>query len=130
MNAGIGDEDRPERPCHEVYVVVGLGPVGLLTLAAVTLLLTRRRVLVVTSKPTGDARSAMVFAVDSVKVRRDAAAKLGAVPLDPTSADTPAVVRYGLYCVAMCVVCLRLNVDSVGMLEQGGEWWLRCHCGS
>lgn len=94
LNAGIGDEKKPERPSHEVYVVVGLGPVGLLTVTAVILLLKRRGVIVGGTERHDTSHHATVFAVDSVKVRLDKASTLGAIAVDPTTVDVPAIVKY------------------------------------
>jgi threonine dehydrogenase-like Zn-dependent dehydrogenase len=93
-NAGHRTVDRQDsgRP----YVVVGCGPVGLLTVVAALVMLRLRAQAAVSAAavPGGQpAPAPLVFAVDSVPERLAAAARLGAIPLDFTAQDVPAAVR-------------------------------------
>ena len=107
--AGVGSLDRGERAAPgSIYVVVGCGPVGLMTILAARYL-----------------GAEELFAVDTIPDRLAAAERLGAIPLDYQQEPVGEIVRAasdgrGADAV-MEVVGTRAAVQgAIGMLRPGG----------
>ena len=117
MNAGLAS--GAFAPRHHVYVVVGLGPVGLLTVA----FLKQAGVAVVTvgCPPTDrSVASATVYGVDCVPARLAKAASLGAVSLDFTSNNVVDVVRCVLF-VSLAAVSSVSSPVAIRLANHGNH---------
>ena len=121
MNAGLAS--GAFTPRHHVYVVVGLGPVGLLTVASTVAFLKQAGVAVVTvGCPPADrsVASATVYGVDCVPARLAKAASLGAVSLDFTSNNVVDVVRCVLF-VSLAAVSSVSSPVAIRLANHGNH---------